>query len=135
MCYYKLISLFKGKGNFMKILVVDDSAFSQKITIKTLKSIYPDAVYETADDGVECIEKYESFLPNLVFLDLLMPNMTGQEAIVKLLEKFPEAKVIVLSADVQATVREEVLAAGALKFINKPINVDKLDEIQSLIER
>ena len=64
-----------------------------------------------------------------------MPNMTGQEAIVKLLEKFPEAKVIVLSADVQATVREEVLAAGALKFINKPINVDKLGEIQSLIER
>ncbi|MEC1177805.1 response regulator [Metasolibacillus meyeri] len=118
----------------MKILVVDDSAFSQKITIKTLKTIYPNAIYETADDGVECIEKYGTFLPDLVFMDLLMPNMTGQEAIVQLIDKFPNARIIVLSADVQVTVREEALAAGALTFINKPINVDKLGEIKQLIE-
>lgn len=118
----------------MKILVVDDSAFSQKVTIKTVKMLYPEATYETADDGVESIEKYEKFLPDVVFMDLLMPNMTGQEAIVKLKEKFSDAKVVVLSADVQSAVKEEVLAAGALTFINKPINVDKLKEIQPLIE-
>ncbi|KYG91143.1 hypothetical protein A0U40_16395 [[Bacillus] sp. KCTC 13219] len=118
----------------MKILVVDDSAFSQKVTIKTLKSIYPEAVYETADDGVECIEKYGTFLPDLVFMDLLMPNMTGQEAIVQLIGKFPDARIIVLSADVQLTVREEAIAAGALAFINKPINADKLVDIKPLIE-
>ncbi|GLC89645.1 response regulator [Lysinibacillus piscis] len=118
----------------MKILIVDDSTFSQKTTIKALKTIYPDATYETADDGIEGIQLYGTFLPDYVFMDLLMPNMNGQEAIVHLLEKFPEAKIIVLSADVQAAVREEVLAAGAIKFINKPINADKLGEIKQLIE-
>lgn len=44
--------LFEAEENFMKILVVDDSMFSQKTTIKTLKSIYPDAIYETANDGL-----------------------------------------------------------------------------------
>lgn len=118
----------------MKVLVVDDSKFSQKTTIQTLKSIYPDAVYETANDGVECIEVFATFLPDLVFMDLLMPKMSGQEAIRQLLEKYPTAKIIVLSADVQLAVRDEVLSAGALAFINKPINVSKLKEIELLIK-
>lgn len=118
----------------MKILVVDDSGFSQKMTLKVLKTIYPDAIYETGNDGVEGIEKYSSFLPDLVFMDLLMPNMTGQEAIVRIIEKHPDAKIIVLSADMQEKVREEVLASGAIEFIKKPINASKVEEIQSLIE-
>ncbi|MFJ6210108.1 response regulator [Lysinibacillus sp. NPDC092081] len=118
----------------MKILVVDDSVFSQKTTKKTLKSIYPDAVYETANDGVECIQAFASFLPDLVFMDLLMPKMSGQEAIRQILEKYPTSKIIVLSADVQSAVRDEVLSAGALAFINKPINAEKLKEIEILIE-
>ncbi|MFE3574913.1 response regulator [Lysinibacillus sp. NPDC059133] len=118
----------------MKVLVVDDSVFSQKTTIQTLKSIYPDAVYETANDGVEGIEVFATLLPDLVFMDLLMPKMSGQEAIRQLLEKYPTAKIIVLSADVQLAVRDEVLSAGAVAFINKPINVAKLKEIELLIE-
>ncbi|KOY82109.1 response regulator [Lysinibacillus macroides] len=118
----------------MKILVADDSMFSQKTTIKTLKSIYPGAVYETANDGFECIQVYAAFLPDLVFMDLLMPKMSGQEAIRQILERYPTAKIIVLSADIQLAVRAEVLSAGALAFINKPINAIKLKEIELLIE-
>ncbi|WP_313893969.1 response regulator [Psychrobacillus sp.] len=119
----------------MKILVVDDSVFSQKTTIKILKTIYPDAEYVTANDGIEGIKAFEAIQPNLVFMDLLMPNMNGQDTIVHIISNYPDAKIIVLSADVQSTVREEVLSAGALQFINKPINSDKLKEIELLMER
>lgn len=63
-----------------------------------------------------------------------MPKMGGQEAVQKILEQYPTAKIIVLSADVQLAVRNEVLSAGAVAFINKPINAAKLKEIELLIE-
>ncbi|MGI6728314.1 MAG: response regulator [Anaerovoracaceae bacterium] len=113
----------------MKILIVDDSIFSQKISAKFIQQYLNNAEIYFSNDGVEGFETYEEKKPDYVFIDLLMPKLNGKDLIKKILDYDTEAKIIVLTADVQKNVKEEIEKYNVLSFINKPFNKEKAKAI------
>lgn len=110
----------------MKILIVDDSVFSQKTTAKLIKNFLGnDIEIYFASDGKDGFKKYKDIRPDYTFLDLLMPELNGQDLLKLIKELNNEAKVFIVSADVQKTVRTEIEQYDILAFINKPFNEEK----------
>ena len=101
------------------ILVVDDSGLARRGTRRTLEGAGY-AVVE-AEDGMSALERYFVEKPDLVVLDLVMKGMYGLDVLARLRELDANARVIVLSADVQTSSRQMVTAAGAVAFLNKPV--------------
>lgn len=118
----------------MKILIVDDSIFSQKITGTLLKKEIKDVELYFAADGDEGFKKFRSIDPDYVFVDLLMPRMNGKELTKAIKEYDSEAKIIILSADVQKSVKIEMEEYNIISFINKPFNEEKAKEIIKVIK-
>ncbi|PLX71749.1 MAG: response regulator [Denitrovibrio sp.] len=105
----------------MKILIVDDSKSARFFLIKSLpKDI--EIEYKECENGLECVNIYQEFAPDLVFLDLTMPVMGGEEALAKIMQMNKNAVVYILTADIQRTTYERIMALGARKFIKKPPN-------------
>ena len=104
------------------LLLIDDSAISRKMLIKKL----PPNTYTIleASSGAQGLEVYQENEVDLIFLDLTMPDMDGFETLEKLKQIDSQAKVVVLSADVQISSQERVMQLGALDFLHKPANVD-----------
>ena len=111
-----------------RVLVVDDSALSRR----TLRQILEPAGYDVteAEDGLIALERYFLDKPDVVLLDLVMKGMYGLEVLTKLRELDGEAKVVVVSADIQTSSQELVEAAGARAFVNKPF--DRSDILNAL---
>jgi two-component system, chemotaxis family, chemotaxis protein CheY len=101
-----------------KVLLVDDSGLARRSTRRILEG----AGYEVveAEDGIAAIERYFVEKPDVVMLDLVMKGMYGLEVLGKLREMDPDARVVVLSADIQTSSRDLVQAAGAAGFLSKP---------------
>lgn len=116
----------------MKILIVDDTKFTRNMTIKRLpEEIRNTATLLQAENGEEAVKLYKEFSPDIVFLDLTMPVMDGFEALTHIMDYDPQAKVYVITADVQSKSKEKVLAAGASGFEAKPISEVRLVKILS----
>ena len=114
----------------MKILVTDDSKMARKMVIKTLtENIEGDLEIFEAQNGQEALDLYKELSPKIVFLDLTMPIMDGFTALEKIKEFDKNAKVVILSADIQKLSVEKVLALGAFNFIKKPIDSTKMQQI------
>jgi two-component system chemotaxis response regulator CheY len=109
-----------------KILLVDDSRSARYF----LKALLPaEAVeVEEASNGEEAIQLYREFHPDLVFMDLTMPVMDGFTAIPKLRDQDPEARVVVLTADVQKRTVERIEATGAVLFLKKPPRREAIEQ-------
>ncbi len=103
-----------------RVLIVDDSGLSRR----TLRQILEPAGYEVAevDDGLAALERYFLERPDVVLLDLVMKGMYGLEVLTKLRELDPDAKVVVVSADIQTSSQQLVEEAGAKAFVNKPFD-------------
>nr|WP_314463077.1 response regulator [uncultured Clostridium sp.] len=109
----------------IKILIVDDSVFSQKVTANILRKYVEEPDIQFAADGWEGLKKYQELKPDYVFVDLLMPGLDGQ-SLIKLIQEFdPSANIVVVSADVQNHVREEMEKRHIITFINKPFTDEK----------
>jgi len=117
----------------MKYLVTDDSKLARLSLIKSLKNRVEDAEIFQATNGLEAIQIMEKEKVDIVFLDLTMPQMDGYEALPKLLEINSKAKIVVVSADVQVQAKHRVIELGAQLHIQKPINIEKMQEILELI--
>jgi two-component system chemotaxis response regulator CheY len=102
------------------VLIVDDSALSRR----TLRQILEPAGYEVAEaeDGLSALERYFLEKPDVVLLDLVMKGMYGLDVLTKLRELDADAKVVIVSADIQTSSHELVEAAGARAFVNKPFD-------------
>jgi two-component system, chemotaxis family, chemotaxis protein CheY len=111
-----------------RVLVVDDSALSRR----TLRQILEPAGYEVAEaeDGLSALERYFLEKPDIVLLDLVMKGMYGLDVLTKIRELDAEAKVVIVSADIQTSSHELVEAAGARAFVNKPF--DRTDILNTL---
>jgi CheY-like chemotaxis protein len=120
----------------MKILVTDDSKMARKMVIKTLTEILEENVeiYE-AQNGQEALDLYKQILPNIAFLDLTMPVMDGFEALKKIKEFDINAKIVIISADIQKLSMDKALQLGAFNFIKKPIDVFKMHQILDKINK
>ena len=120
----------------MKILVTDDSKMARKMVIKTLTDLLQDKVeIHEAQNGLEALELYKELLPKIVFLDLTMPVMDGFEALEKIKEFDKDAKVVIISADIQKLSMEKALQLGAFNFVKKPIDATKMQQILEKINK
>ncbi len=109
-----------------KVLIVDDSMFSRSMIKKVVKNSGHESV--EAENGREALEKIIDEKPDIVFTDLLMPEMDGIELLTSLKQKNLGVPVVVVSANVQDTVRQQCLELGAVEFFNKPPDKEKLLE-------
>lgn len=110
-----------------KILVVDDAAFMRMMVKDALsKGGYTDLV--EAVDGADAVEKYNSYHPDLVIMDITMPNVDGLEALKQIKESDANANVIMCSAMGQESMVLEALKYGAKDFIVKPFKQDRIIE-------
>ena len=107
-----------------KVLVVDDSALARR----RARSILEEAGYEVleAEDGMAAIETYFLKKPDIVLLDLVMKGMYGLEVLTKIREIDENARVIVVSADVQHSSHDLVSHAGAAGFLTKPLEQEEI---------
>ncbi len=110
-----------------KILIVDDSSLARRISRSIIEEL--GHTVEEASDGAQALERYFLGRHDLVLLDMVMNGMYGLEVLAKLREFNPDVRVIVATADIQQSTREQVRAAGAAGFVNKPLNRKILAEV------
>jgi len=108
-----------------KILIVDDASFMRMMIKDALQKNGYDDLHEAAD-GVQAVEKYEEIKPDIVFMDITMPNMDGLEALRTIKGKHPEAIVVMCSAMGQESMVIEAIKTGARDFIVKPFKPDRI---------
>ena len=110
-----------------KVLITDDTAFMRM----TLRNVLEKNGYEIvgeAADGQQAVEQYSQFQPDLVTMDITMPNMDGIAAARKIIEQYPDARIVMVSAMGQKALVVEALTAGAKDFIVKPFQPDRILE-------
>ncbi len=112
-----------------KILIVDDSRVSRKMLSNMLEKSGFEVVAE-AINGKEGYELYAKLSPDVVLMDITMPEMNGLDSMKLILEHNPDAKVIIISAAGQMDKKEEAMSSGATAFITKPYsNQEIIDTI------
>jgi two-component system, chemotaxis family, chemotaxis protein CheY len=110
-----------------KILIVDDAAFMRMMIKDILSKNGFDVVAEAAD-GAQAVEKYQEHQPDLVTMDITMPEMDGITALKEIKKINPNAKVIMCSAMGQQAMVIDAIQAGAKDFIVKPFQADRVLE-------
>ena len=108
-----------------KILIVDDSAVSRKKLKEILKTTNHEIIGE-ACNGLEAFEKYEALLPDLVTMDITMPNIDGITALKQIRLFYSDAKVVMITALGNAEKILEALNAGAKNYITKPFEAEQI---------
>lgn len=108
-----------------KVLIVDDAAF-MRMMIKDILSKNGYEVAGEADNGLKAVEKYKELNPDLVLMDITMPEMNGIDAVKNIKAIDPGAKVIMCSAMGQQAMVIESIQAGARDFIVKPFQADRV---------
>jgi two-component system, chemotaxis family, chemotaxis protein CheY len=107
-----------------KILVVDDSGLARRMMRQMLEEM--GHTVEEATDGATALERYYINRHDLVLLDMVMNGMYGLEVLAKIRELDPTVRVIVATADIQNSTRDQVRGAGAAAFLSKPVNRKEL---------
>jgi len=108
-----------------KIMLVDDAAFMRKMLTDTLsKNGYTDIM--EAVDGADAVEKYSENQPDLVIMDITMPNMDGLEALKAIRAKDGNANIVMCSAMGQEAMVLDAIRSGAKDFIVKPFKPDRV---------
>jgi two-component system chemotaxis response regulator CheY len=107
-----------------KALIVDDAAFI-RVTLRNVLETEGFEV-EEAENGSVAVEKYDEFKPDVVTMDITMPEMGGIQAVREIVAKDPNARVVMVSASGQRSVVQEALKSGAKDFIVKPFQADRV---------
>lgn len=110
-----------------RILIADDNAF-MRMTLRRLLEQYGYQVVGEAEDGADAVRKYTKLKPDLVILDITMPEMNGLAALKAILKLDPAANVIMCSAMGQKSMVVEALTAGAKDFVVKPFQIRRVLE-------
>ena len=115
------------------MLIVDDAMFMRNMIAEIFNGKkYGDEDYQVvaeAENGIEAVEKYKEHDPDIVTMDIVMPEMTGIEALKEIMEMDSGASVIMCSALGQDSLVMEALDAGAKDFIVKPFQPEKVLEV------
>ncbi len=112
----------------LKVLVTDDSVFMRNMLKKLITESGAEVVGE-AGDGNEAIQKFDQLHPDLCFMDIMMPNLNGIEALKGIMSKDKNAKVIMCTSVGQEKVVNEAVEAGASDFIVKPFTKEDVDTV------
>jgi two-component system chemotaxis response regulator CheB len=122
----------------VRVLVVDDSAFARKVVRESLVTSPEIEVVATASDGIDALEKISELMPDVVTLDLVMPNLDGLGVLKALSVEQRRRVVIVSMADGESHLGLSALATGAFDLVHKPtaLAIDSLRDIaQELVAK
>lgn len=111
----------------VRVLLVDDSTYIRTV----LGSILTDAGFEVAGeaaDGEEAIRKYMNLKPDLVLMDVIMEPMNGMEATKAILDKAPEAKILMVTVLEDKDILLDLMKIGAKGYITKPFSKEAIAE-------
>ena len=114
---------FEGKN----ALIVDDSKLNLKVAENVLKNFL--VTTESVTSGLECLSCVNSKKYDIIFMDIMMPNMSGEEVLRKLRENGVNTPVIALTADAIEGQEEKYMSEGFDGYISKPINKEKLSYV------
>ncbi|RCW70706.1 response regulator [Saliterribacillus persicus] len=114
------------------VLIVDDAAFMRMMIKDILTKNGYDVVGE-AQDGAQAVEKYQELTPDLVTMDITMPEMDGITALKEIKKINGDAKIIMCSAMGQQAMVIDAIQAGAKDFIVKPFQADRVIEAISKV--
>ena len=115
------------------ILICDDAAF-MRMMIKDILTKNGYNIAGEAENGAKAVEKYNELKPDLVLMDITMPEMDGIRALKKIKETDPNASVIMCSAMGQQAMVIESIQSGAKDFIVKPFRADRvLEAVQKVV--
>jgi len=117
--------------NELRVLICDDSILIRK-KLKNLLETCEVEIVEEAVDGQDAIDKLEIFNPDVIFLDIVMPNKDGIETLIEIKQKCSKVKVIMASSVGTQTNLKKALENGAYDFIQKPVT---LESIKSILEK
>ncbi|HEY8349385.1 MAG TPA: response regulator [Clostridia bacterium] len=109
------------------VLIVDDAAF-MRMMIRDILTKNGYEVVGEAENGGRAIEKYKELLPDLVIMDITMPEVNGIEAVREIRKLNPDSQVIMCSAMGQQAMVIESIQAGARDFIVKPFQAERVIE-------
>jgi two-component system chemotaxis response regulator CheY len=112
----------------IRYLVVDDSVFARKNVAKMVESFGGEIAGE-AGDGCTAITEYDRTMPDMVLMDITMPQMEGIEAAERIVRSHPEARIVMVSS---VGYQENIVAAlqkGARHFVQKPVKSEILYEV------
>ena len=109
------------------ILIVDDAAF-MRMMIKDILTKNGYNVAGEAENGAKAMEKYNELKPDLVLMDITMPEVDGIQALKNIKASDPNAKIIMCSAMEQQAMVIEAIQSGAKDFIVKPFQADRVLE-------
>ena len=115
-------------GQPVQYLIVDDSVFARKNLGRIVES-FGGQVAGEAGDGLTAISEYDRLKPDIVLMDITMPQMEGIEAAEKIVRAHPEARVVMVSS---VGYQENIVAAlqkGARHFVQKPVKAEILYEV------
>jgi len=112
----------------VRTLVVDDSAFMRNILKKILSSTNKYVVVGEASNGKEAIEKAKELKPDLITMDIVMPELDGIEATRRIKKEFPDIKIVMCTSVDQEKKMIEAIEAGADGYIVKPFQAPKILE-------
>lgn len=118
----------------VKVLIVDDAAFMRMMIKNILSKSGYDIVGE-AENGVQAVAKFKELKPELVTMDITMPEMDGITAVKEIKKLDPAAKIIMCSAMGQQAMVIDAIQAGAKDFIVKPFQPNRvLEAVQKVVE-
>src|SRR5213082_2082144 len=121
-------TLMRKDGKPIRYLVVDDSVFARKNIIKMVEQ-FGGQVAGEAGDGCTAITEYDRAKPDIVLMDITMPQMEGIEAAERIIRQYQQARVVMVSS---VGYQENIVAAlqkGARHFVQKPVKADVLYEV------
>ncbi len=111
------------------VVIVDDSMFQIQQLSRYFKDVLGFTISGTGENGEEAISLYRQHRPDLLTMDLTMPTLDGRGALLQILEEFPKAKILVISA-VKGPLLLDCLALGAKSYVEKPLRFDKADFVK-----
>lgn len=124
-------SIRKNILGIKKILIVEDNAINMLLAKTLVKKIIPESIILEASDGDEAITQYKNQQPDIILMDIQMPNKNGFEATyeIRKLEQDSSTPIIALTAGIFVEEKEECLKSGMNDFITKPIIVSDLESV------
>jgi len=108
-----------------KILIVDDLSSITEM-IQSVLETHGHEIAGVARNGFEAIEKYKALRPDVVLMDIMMPEMDGMQSIRKILEYDQKAKIVIVTALGRPELMKEAVKAGAVGFVTKPFEIRRL---------
>ncbi|KMQ49923.1 Chemotaxis regulator [Chitinispirillum alkaliphilum] len=116
-----------------RVIIVDDSKFLVRQIVQFFEQQLEFEVVATGNDGNDAVELYRKHKPDLITLDITMPNKDGQQAMLEILEDFPDANILMISA-VRGGAMLECMSSGAKGYVEKPLKFGDTEFVEDFKE-